>query len=1208
MNKNEIIVELKKTLKNIYEEFEKRIDRGRWKNAVKEAYETAPAETTKAAAEFVMTHPHIPSASVRSLFLASDLRNRPSALADFYSEEIVKNLLKKMTAKDPLRYSLIDGDLPEKQIEAFIDAAEAAEAYLKKGQTYLASVKAAEAERIVPGHPDVALIQTRIFSMRYDYNAAERVLQGVLASKDAGAEAYELAGDIYAARKYYSQAQTAYEKAVELQGEDGVSRILMAKLNAVSSGYDITERALMNSAKAITSQIDEARLQERNGFIDKAEQIYQNIIAKDYRQFDAYYPLAMIFLNTGRREEADYLVELLLDFGQYTARTFLLKGMVLEAAGKQEDALFYYNAAVSEDPEDIEAFCHKKRLTALLDEDEKEAGQAMQALNNPQLMKNSRMSGINMTVADERTESIRRIDENACILLKRGRMTEAYYDLMKKSSEYPDAAVLSFRKAEILSLMGRDVEARSILCDLRNDSQLAEKAEDLIYDIDCRIIGEHKDEEADPAVMAEIYFNIGRYSECEAALAQIEPEKLKPELIALKGRCEIFKGRFAEALRSFDAALEADPSLKGVRLMKGMILQSKRDYKGALALYDEAMRRGEDPKAVSGIKASLLYEQDRNADLMVFRSDMEKMPDRSYDVDGYVGLVYVERTPHHEKKGIDYLENAMGAGSDNPDFYIAAARAYLTEDRCYAALGAAEAGLTAVPDSRELFAVKAEILFQLEKYEAAEMIAGTLLSENLQNAGLHFLLGKIESERGNDRDSVRWLKSAADLDEKNHTYVYAYADKCFETGDKKNAEQYYTKAIELNPKDYISMKRRAILLEQSGDDESAIADIRASLEVYPNDAEAYVILGNIVASYDIEEIEEEMENISDSEVYGAEAGSRSEDDQLPESESEEERDLPAAEGADAAQEISDGTAPYTADDAEAQKNEAEGRDETEESSGVEAAEEGAEQKKDVRPSDLMDADEIASEFERRRQDAGSAGYEALSSLVDEYSASPEFYFYKAISIDPKYRESYISLAKYQAENSRYDQALANIEKAIRLNPDLADGYMIKGIICHLKGQNDEAIQNFREVVEREDDNLKAYSYISKCCNAEGRYLEAAEAARSGLKINDDYVNLYVNKGVALYHLKEYGEAVEALTKVISNRNTIHTAAVESAYRFRGLAYEELDETEKALSDYQNLLRYNPDRKEIKKRVNELELQLEDAKPKSRLSSIFKRKK
>ena len=106
----------------------------------------------------------------------------------------------------------------------------------------------------------------------------------------------------------------------------------------------------------------------------------------------------------------------------------------------------------------------------------------------------------------------------------------------------------------------------------------------------------------------------------------------------------------------------------------------------------------------------------------------------------------------------------------------------------------------------------------VRKYDAAELNAGTLLSEDPEDARLHYLLGRIEEARGGEKESLRWLKSAAELDENNHTYIYAYADRCFETGDRRSAETYYTRALQLNPRDYISLKRRAILLEKRGED------------------------------------------------------------------------------------------------------------------------------------------------------------------------------------------------------------------------------------------------------------------------------------------------------------------------------------------------------------------------------------------------------
>ena len=131
--KNEMIVELKKTLNRIYDRFEQRMDRHCWKNAVKDAAEKAPDEALKTAAEFIMKHPHIPASCVRSAFLAADLRNRPAMLSELYSEAVVRGLIKRMTAEDPVRYHLIRPDLPEKELDEFIDAVRAAESHLKKG-------------------------------------------------------------------------------------------------------------------------------------------------------------------------------------------------------------------------------------------------------------------------------------------------------------------------------------------------------------------------------------------------------------------------------------------------------------------------------------------------------------------------------------------------------------------------------------------------------------------------------------------------------------------------------------------------------------------------------------------------------------------------------------------------------------------------------------------------------------------------------------------------------------------------------------------------------------------------------------------------------------------------------------------------------------------------------------------------------------------
>ena len=170
---------------------------------------------------------------------------------------------------------------------------------------------------------------------------------------------------------------------------------------------------------------------------------------------------AEFFSTRTEPEEADYLAEILLDFSRNAPKAMLLKGLVLEYCGQREDALFYYNAAAAQEPENMAVFCHKKRLTAPLDHDEKEAAEATEALKNPQIVGSSKSGNADSEIfagTGEQERQIQKIDENARELLKRGRMTEAYYDLMKKCAEYPESSVLTFRKAEILNLMGRETE------------------------------------------------------------------------------------------------------------------------------------------------------------------------------------------------------------------------------------------------------------------------------------------------------------------------------------------------------------------------------------------------------------------------------------------------------------------------------------------------------------------------------------------------------------------------------------------------------------------------------------------------------------------------------------------------------------------------------------------------------------------------------
>ena len=95
--------------------------------------------------------------------------------------------------------------------------------------------------------------------------------------------------------------------------------------------------------------------------------------------------------------------------------------------------------------------------------------------------------------------------------------------------------------------------------------------------------------------------------------------------------------------------------------------------------------------------------------------------------------------------------------------------------------------------------------------------------------------------------------------------------------------------------------------------------------------------------------------------------------------------------------------------------------------------------------------------------------------------------------------------------------------------------------------------------------------------------------------------------MALFNLEKYHQAAEDFKRVIQKKNAVNTAAVETAYRFRGMTNEKLGEKQEALSDYRMLMKYNSDHPDIKQRISELESQLEINEKKHRFS-LFRRKK
>ncbi|MDR1858907.1 MAG: tetratricopeptide repeat protein [Treponema sp.] len=143
-------------------------------------------------------------------------------------------------------------------------------------------------------------------------------------------------------------------------------------------------------------------------------------------------------------------------------------------------------------------------------------------------------------------------------------------------------------------------------------------------------------------------------------------------------------------------------------------------------------------------------------------------------------------------------------------------------------------------------------------------------------------------------------------------------------------------------------------------------------------------------------------------------------------------------------------------------------------------------------------------------------------------------------------EAYLIRGELYLEMENFQQALDDLEKVIRIDPNIAESYFSRGMIyARLGGNVNKALDDFSKAIE-------LYDAESCVC------LEYAEA--------------YVNRGNMYLKLKNYQQAINDCTKAIEELSM--DDRVEPYYN-RGLAYMKIGEVSKAFDDYNKVIQLDP---------------------------------
>jgi lipoprotein NlpI len=138
-----------------------------------------------------------------------------------------------------------------------------------------------------------------------------------------------------------------------------------------------------------------------------------------------------------------------------------------------------------------------------------------------------------------------------------------------------------------------------------------------------------------------------------------------------------------------------------------------------------------------------------------------------------------------------------------------------------------------------------------------------------------------------------------------------------------------------------------------------------------------------------------------------------------------------------------------------------------------------------------------------------------------------------------------------ARTNRNDDALADFDAAIRLNPRYQNAYVSRGDIYHFKGQDEKAITDYDAALKLRAGDEVAYYDRGNSYAALGKHRQAIDDYDAALRLKEDYQPAYFNRGNSYQAIGRFAEAAADYGMAIKYKpddaNAIHNRGFANFY-------------------------------------------------------------
>lgn len=154
---------------------------------------------------------------------------------------------------------------------------------------------------------------------------------------------------------------------------------------------------------------------------------------------------------------------------------------------------------------------------------------------------------------------------------------------------------------------------------------------------------------------------------------------------------------------------------------------------------------------------------------------------------------------------------------------------------------------------------------------------------------------------------------------------------------------------------------------------------------------------------------------------------------------------------------------------------------------------------------------------------------------------------------PADAEGYFEKGNELGKQNKYQKAIEQFDRAIKLNPNRADYYASRGHAFYYMKLYTRAIEDYTQAIERNSSFALAYSMRGLSHTRAGQFDKALEDYNKAISLGPKEADYYKGRGYTYFHLKQYGPMCDDYQKACTfgDCELLETARKESLCKTGG---------------------------------------------------------